>query len=572
MLNNFTFLGTLVLISTFSQAQKVTGTSDFPLVENDVLLQAQIATLSLNPQTKQVNVYAWQSLPGTLRLEGQPTGGNPASATYLTIQKFDASGKTSSRFTEAYALSALDAGKKYEHQSSSRTIGGQMLKPTPVSAALNQVATQFPELNLAEKKVLKADLIQDAGGIGMNRTKYRVFPKYTYETTSLNSPAGEFTTQKVDETPQAEVYKQKFIRYMSYGSMDSKLLPVGPDRYQGLAGVFDENDKNSLHRNMRFLNFNEKGELVSEHPVTFKYNREIAASLPVYDAAGKNAGTCYIFGSGPGKKEFQDPVDNNFNVLVFDEKGEPWSTFDFQNGSGSMRAVLANHVMRKDDKLYLINTNQQKLLKPLYETWVFDKSGQKTLLNSLSWGDLSKASKPVGTVNGGNELGWFDNYRSEYCDSFVDKNGDLFLLLQRRAEETVSAPRAPGESILGRPAVPAKIFYNDLFVLQFDSGLKLKTQTVLGRGRSGNPTRVDRIRREGDLTQYVLSDSGNEVLTIRGSEAKLQRINPADAAIPAVVSGKNYIFDPAVGTLYAVYTLPKVQEPNRARLVTVKMD
>jgi len=73
-----------------------------------------------------------------------------------------------------------------------------------------------------------------------------------------------------------------------------------------------EGDKNAsarrgFARNASLLSFDATGNLQTNLPLTFAYNRSINSRLPIHDATGRVVGTMTVFSSGPGKKDAQDP-------------------------------------------------------------------------------------------------------------------------------------------------------------------------------------------------------------------------------------------------------------------------
>ena len=202
-----------------------------------------------------------------------------------------------------------------------------------------------------------------------------------------------------------------------------------------------EGDKNAsarrgFARNASLLSFDATGNLQTNLPLTFAYNRSINSRLPIHDATGRVVGTMTVFSSGPGKKDAQDPDENRVEVIITDETGAIWSQFQWVASGSSSRAIMPHYARREGNRVLLYSTNprnagRQQLLKPVEESWAFDKAGTATLLGTMPYGEIFDRSKAEGDVNGGDKVGEstpgrYNFTTGDYLDSFTGTDGSIW--------------------------------------------------------------------------------------------------------------------------------------------------
>ncbi|GAB2560275.1 hypothetical protein [Spirosoma areae] len=197
---------------------------------------------------------------------------------------------------------------------------------------------------------------------------------------------------------------------------------------------------------------------------------------------------------------------------------------------------------------------------------------------------------PTGVVSSGQRTGWANYSGAHYIDSFMDANGEVWLLMQRQADAPgggsapASAPALTSTTsrlmgfanrlnqITGQapPAVaPASVaiesgkIYSDVLVLQFDADLKLKSQTVIGVEPMPNPVRFQRSVRPTDA-DYVLNNAATTRLSIRGGTGTtnpltVQRLTFYQSVRLATSESNNFLLDETIGKIYVVYSIVKNQ-------------
>ncbi len=452
-------------------------------------------------------------------------------------------------------------------------------------------------------------------GSGLNYANYGLYPRYRMATRYVDPVSTRFVSRSEEMIPQQAANEQKLARYIAVEgetpwqrgqvidlspSTDPATGPSRP-RFEGVATRFVEGDKNASVRQVSLLTFDDAGNLLNDQAVSFPYNRKLSMRLPVQDATGQTVGTFSVFADGGGKKDGRDPEENRFSVVVTNQDGSVWSQFEWVNGEGSSRAVIPTYVLRKGDNLLVYNTNQQKLLKPVEETWLFDKSGKASLVGSVPNGEIAGRStqvidSPTGVVSGGQRIGWANYSGAHYIDSFTDANGEVWLLLQRQADApggssvSASAPaptsttsrlmgfanklnQMTGQSAPAQAATPQSTesgkVYSDLFVLHFDADLKFKEQTVINLDAMPEPVRFQRsIRSTG--SDYVLSNATNTRLSMRNGQLSVQRLAPLQAVGIVGPQVNNFVLDPMAGTIYVLYGIPK--KPGVGQLLTYSLD
>jgi len=70
---------------------------------------------------------------------------------------------------------------------------------------------------------------------------------------------------------------------------------------------------------------------------------------------------------------------------------------------------MPHYARREGNRVLLYSTNprnadRQQLLKPVEESWSFDKAGTATLLGTMPYGEIFDRSKAEGDVNGGDKV------------------------------------------------------------------------------------------------------------------------------------------------------------------------
>ena len=434
---------------------------------------------------------------------------------------------------------------------------------------------------------------------GLNYANYSLYPRYRSLTRTIDPTRGQPVTQLAETTPKKEQYVQKLLRYIPIDSpmpwKKGRVITLAPDRFEGVATRFVEGDKNASSRQVSLLTFDSTGTLVKDQPVNFPFNRSFSTRLPIHDLSGKPVGTLTLFGDGPGKKEARDPEENHVSVIATNEQGDIWSQFEWTTGGSSVRAAMPTYALRKGEQLLVFSTNQQKLLKPVEETWLFDKSGKATLISSLPSGDITDLSKAIGSVNGGERTGWMNFFGSQYIDSFSDTNGDTWVILQRQVDaplvrEQASTPSAsttasrlmgyasrlnqmtsqsaPAASLPARGADSDR-YYGDLFVLRFDSNLKFKEQTVIATEPTPEPLTFKRLFRSMG-TDYVFNDAATTRMSFRNGKLAVQPLAPAGSVRLSTPGINNFVLNEAGNTIYVLVGVSK--KPGYAQLLTYSLD
>ncbi|QJD78329.1 hypothetical protein [Spirosoma rhododendri] len=425
-----------------------------------------------------------------------------------------------------------------------------------------------------------------ASGKGFNYATYSLYPVYNKLTRSFDSTSFQYRNQREELTLLRQENMAKLIRYIPVEGdtrrSAGRVIQLAPNRFEGVATHYVEDDKNASLRAVSFLTFDEAGNLLTDQRVNFQYNRKLLYRVPVYDPSGKVVGTFNVFDSGGGKKETRDPQDNRFAVVVTDEKGAIWKQFDWTNGEGSQLAVMPIYMSRRGNELLAYINNQQKLLKPVEENWLFDATGKAALLNSMPYSALLEKSTIVGMINSGNRVGWYNHTPTQFVDAFTDANGDVWVLKQRETEgpivETTTAASpvpGPAKGIIGfanklnaiagqaSPSLPNNQVvteigtnYGDLFAMQFDKDMKLKHQTVIAMSPSSEQVRFKRINRAAGV-DYVFANSVNTHLRFRNGELTVEQLMPVDGIRPGAVEVDNFVVDEAAGKVYVLSMQPK---------------
>ena len=530
----------------------------------------------------------------------------PSSAAYLCRQTLDTQGQPASPAQSMVFASAQPTAQPADFAVfGTRAADGPMRLPLGGSPA--QFTSQLTDVDNATLMARQVSLLST--GPGLNYANYKLAPRVRIISRVLDPASGRLLLRAEETTPQRAATEAKLPAYVASESGNSDrrghVIPIadaaGSVRYEGLATRFVEGDKNASARNASLLNFDAEGNLQTNLPLTFAYNRSLNARLPVHDATGRVVGTLTIFGSGPGKKDAQDPDENRVEAVITDETGAIWSQFQWVANGSSSRAIMPHYARRAGNQVLLFSTNQQKLLKPIEESWALDKAGTATLLNSMPYGEIFDRSKAEGNVNGGSKEGWYNFTTGTYLDSFTSTDGSIWVLMQRQMPEFgipgVAAAQTPavagpapaptsrlgafanrmgamsGMPSMGQPAPVAASAPatgpNDLFVLRFNEKMMLQSQTVVAlRPLNGGPLPVSRSLRP--LGADVLISDGNSVwLKMRGNDLSVQYLTLPQKNQPALGWSHASIDQPG-NTLYLLTELP--QKPGMARLNTYPLD
>ena len=531
----------------------------------------------------------------------------PSSAAYLCRQTLDAQGQP-----VAPAQSLVFSATPPSAQPADFAVFGTRAADGPLRLPLGGLPAQFiDQLADVDPAALTAHQMSLlTTGPGLNYANYKLAPRFRTLSRVLDPASGRLLLRSEETTPQRAATEAQLPAYIpSEGSSPEQRGRVivltdaaGAIRYEGLATRFVAGDKNASARNASLLSFDGDGNLKTNLPLTFAYNRSLNARLPVHDAMGRVVGSLNVFGSGPGKKDAQDPDENRVDVVITDETGAIWSQFQWVTSGSSGRAVIPHYARRDGNQVLLYSTNQQKLLKPVEESWAFDKAGTATLLGSMPYTGIYDVSKMEGNVNGGNKEGWYNFTTGDYLDSFTGTDGSIWVLMQRQTPEfgipgvsasqvlAVSGSALSPTSRLGAfanrlgaisgmppmgqtaqtttPAPPAA-GPNDLFVLRFNDKLILQSQTVVAlRPLDAGPLPMSRSLRPSGAS--VLIGDGNSVwLTMRGNALSVQYLTQPQKNQPPM--GRSHAaIDQAGNTLYLLTELP--QKPGMARLNTYSLD
>jgi len=541
----------------------------------------------------------------------------PSSAAYLCRQSLDAQGQPTTPAQSLVFSAALPTA-----QPADFAVFGTRAADGPLRLPLGGLPAQFadqltgmnsPGADAAALMARQVSLL--SAGPGLNYANYKLAPRFRTFTRVLDPASGRLLLRADETAPQRAATEAKLPAYVASESSDlnrrGHVIPIadaaGSVRYEGLATRFVEGDKNASARNASLLSFDAEGNLLTNLPLTFAYNRSLNARLPVHDATGRVVGTLTVFGSGPGKKDAQDPDENRVEVVITDETGAVWSQFQWVAGGSSNRAIIPHYARRAGNQVLLYNTNQQKLLKPVEESWAFDKAGTATLLGSMPYDGIFDRSKAEGNVNGGDRTGWYNFTTGYYLDSFTGTDGSIWVLMQRQQPAFgipgVSASQTPvvagavpastsrlgtfanrlgslsgmpqaGPSMpMNRPAPMAAAEPgtgpNDLFVLRFDDKLLLQSQTVVAlRPLDGGPLPISRSLRPSGA-DLLIGDGNSIWLKMRGNTLTVQYLTLPQQNQPAL--GRSHAaFDQPGNTLYLLTVLP--QKPGLARLNTYPLD
>ena len=236
--------------------------------------------------------------------------------------------------------------------------------------------------------------------------------------------------------------------------------------------------------------------------------------------------------------------------------------------SGSRRAALPFFARRGQtgsdgsERTQVFLFNAQKMTSSVYESWELTRTGKDVTAKQLSTtteAEILALSKPVGKmVNGGEPAGWSSFAQHCYVDSFTDEGGTAWVILQRYTSRGMTTG-----------GVTPPTLYGDLFLPQFDAGLKLKNQTVLGLAETENPVLFQRIAHYPDGGAYVFTHAGGNELVRLHSGAKTpidsQNLTPGGCRIPSGRESPNFAYDAALDRLYVLYGL--VPKPGQYRLL-----
>ncbi|WP_338872148.1 hypothetical protein WBJ53_27225 [Spirosoma sp. SC4-14] len=569
--------------------------SDFSLPPHSV----ELVSLSLSPE-------------GTLHYQTlMPIGGRMAATTdeaklkgalappagvYVYTGAIDAQGQT--KLLQAAVFAQPDARIKVAQDTPvDWAVWGTKASDGPLRLPFGGAYDQLLLPTLIPRQVKRVSFASN--GSGLNYANYSLYPSYRIINRFIDPTSARLVSRLEDVPLQQAANQEKLPRYIPVEGDTpeerGRVIALSPTRFEGIATHFVEGDKGASAKKVSLLTFDEAGNLLSDQVIDFPYSRKLSMRLPVHDPAGQIVGTFTVFADAGGKKEVRDPEGNRFSVVVTDENGGIWSQFTWTNGEGSERAILPTYVLRRDDKLLVYSSNGQKMLKPTEESWLIDKAGKATLVNSLPYGQIADLSKAVGRVNGGQRTGWMNYAGGQYIDSFTDSSGDVWLLLQRQADTpggraVVSEPStsSPTSKLIGfanklnqianqptRAVAPATVTsesgktYSDLFVLHFDGNLKLKEQTVVALEPTPEPVRFKRSVRSAG-SDYVFNNAANTRLSMRGGVVSVQRLTPLESMPLTAPDRDNFLIDEASGKIYVLYGVPR--KPGLAQLATYMLD
>jgi hypothetical protein len=435
---------------------------------------------------------------------------------------------------------------------------------------------KFPILrpdNVKEsRRLLGADFrIQGKGMFGMKEPKS--YPVFIYSkalespesggntklsVSSVFKPLANAGTDKANEdSPRKEQNMTLLDGYI--GVYEAKYILMTKDQkvFNGVLGQKDEDEKWAHYRNMAFVTFDEKGNILQKDTVAFQYIRRTYYSSVVHDFTGKEKGFVYFFGgivTLGGKKE-KDPMENNYQIVYLGLDGKIKYKSTFQRGVTTNKMGLSPvKVIEKDGNLIVWNVRTDKAMaESSPEILTFDEKGNMTV--KVEKAAISEPSKSSGATLF--SCADFGRIEEQPIKKMID-NGKITEVKQMKERKTRSVPNS-----VGGTSQEEFFEYGNIIIMTFEDGDKFPEVRIIPLSTSLIPADNDIIdESDKHFNSIITSGSSNIFVSFNNYDLKTTLVTPKKEKekdlpyfIPQANAMKhNYVVDKDNRKAYFIYT------------------
>ena len=309
--------------------------------------------------------------------------------------------------------------------------------------------------------------------------KPAVFKKtISYEYDSWSNTFAEHVKQQsipleIPVNENGSVYVHDEIKTDQQAGLSSMILS---ERHEG------EDSYQLLYLNQTIVNCNLEGKQLSRYHLAFEYPSEIRLHQFMKDQNGDSKGVAYIF--GPARRfgfKMNDPDPHNYQIVIFNNKGERTLDHKFRYGIGG-GASVPFYVATHNKLVYVLGKGHGK--NPDYHLFIFDKEGLKkaTLIDQEML-----FSKTSGDYN----LGIRKDYASNFLPFGFVVQEDGSVVFYGEHQNTVKNTKI--DPATGKK-VPAVYEYPSYTFLQFDKEGNFLRNYVMEKGAGSNDLRSAKIK------------------------------------------------------------------------------
>jgi hypothetical protein len=321
--------------------------------------------------------------------------------------------------------------------------------------------------------------------------------------------------------------------------------------FNGILGQKNEDDKWAHYKNIAFVTFDNKGNILQKDTVAFQYIRRTYHASVVQDFAGKEKGFVYFFGglvTLGGKKE-KDPMENNFQIVYLGLDGKIKFKHTFQRGIPTNKFGLSPvAVIEKDGKLIVWNVRTDKgLAESTPEILTFDEKGMTVKVEKA---DITKNAD----VSLNSYLD-FSRIDEEPIKKMFD-SGKVSLMKQLTDKKTRQVQTSVGSTVSQE-----YLEYGDVMLLTFEDNDKFPHANLVKMG-SSSVKPIDNTIIEEDangFTSIMTSENINMYVSFKGYKLTTTWVNAhvekgTKMLIPeANVMKNNFVVDKENKKIYFVY-------------------
>jgi hypothetical protein len=425
------------------------------------------------------------------------------------------------------------------------------------------------------RKLLGADFrVQGKGMFGIKEPKsYPVFiysqaletPSVAQENTKITASSlfkmkplvNSGNDKSNEDAPRKEQNMALLDGYIGVFESKPVLMTENQKIFNGVLGQKNEDDKWADYKNMAFVTFDDKGNILQKDTVAFQYIRRTYYASVVKDFSGIEKGFVYFFGglvTIGGKKE-KDPMENNFQIVYLGLDGKIKYKSTFQRGIPTNKMGLSPvMVIEKEGKLVVWNIRSDKVLtESSAEILEFDEKGNMTV--KVEKADIAASSKASGaTLNAYSDFGRL----TEKPIKAMYDNGKVTLVKQMKERKTKSVPNS-----VGGTSQEEYFEYGNIMLVTFENSDKFPEARMIPLETSFQPAENDIFdESEKHFNSIITAGNNNIFVNFKDYNVKTMWVNAVkEKETPLFIPPRslmkyNYTIDKENKKVYFVYATP----------------
>jgi hypothetical protein len=463
------------------------------------------------------------------------------------------------------------------------TVADMMSKGLPKDFDVTYSSKMYDEFPLMKsdetkenRRLLGADFkVQGKGMFGIKEPKsYPVFiysqalespppvaegnAKITASSLFKLKPLVNSGTDKMNEdAPRKEQNMALLDGYIGVYESKPVLMTQDQKTFNGVLGQKNEDDKWADYKNMAFVTFDDKGNILQKDTVAFQYIRRTYYASVVKDFSGREKGFVYFFGglvTIGGKKE-KDPMENNFQIVYLGLDGKIKYKNTFQRGIPTNKMGLSPvMVIEKEGKLLVWNIRSDKVLaESSAEILEFDEKGSMTI--KIEKADISASSKSSGANL--NSYSDFGRITENPIKTMYD-DGKVTIVKQMKERKTKSVPNS-----VGGTSQEEYFEYGNIMLVTFENTDKFPEARMISLETSFQPVDNNMLdESEKHFNSIITAGNNNIFVNFKDYNLKTMWVNAVkEKEMPLFIPPRsvmkyNYTIDKDSKKAYFVYATP----------------